>query len=85
MIWIHLARAQEQCITFWQAKSRAIIAHKTVPPESVERVITEKGETTLYQRLSTPCPAPKIILKSAWNQQQQQQQGDLGSFGKLRR
>ena len=84
--WIHLAKAQEQCITFLQTKSHAISAHKTVPLDCIERVISQKGETTLYQRLSTPRPAPRIILKNAWNhQQQQEQQGDLGSFRKLKR
>ena len=48
--WIHLARAQEKGITFWQTKSHAIIAHKTVLPDCIERVISQKGETTLYQQ-----------------------------------
>ena len=29
---------------------------------------------TLFERLSTPRPAPKIVLKSAWQSQQLQQQ-----------
>ena len=37
-------------------------------------MISENGEQTLFERLSTPRPAPKIVLKSAWQSQQQQQQ-----------
>ena len=85
--WIHLAKALEKSITFWQTKSHVIFAHETVPPDCIERVISQNGETTLYQRLSAPRPAPRIILTIAWNQQQrqQQQQGDLGGFRKLKR
>ena len=55
--------------------------HKTAPLDCIERVISQKGETTLYQRLFAPRPVPRIIIKNTWNQQQQQQQqGDLGSF-----
>ena len=38
--WIHLAN------TFWQTISHAIIACKTVPPDCIERMIFQKGETT---------------------------------------
>ena len=48
--------------------------HGTVPPDFFERVITQHGEMTIYQRSSTPSLAPRIVLKSAWNEQQQQQQ-----------
>ena len=61
--WIHFAKAREKCITFWQTKSHAIIAHKTVPPDCIEGVISQKVETSLYQRHSTPRPHPRIILK----------------------
>ena len=49
-------------LTFWQTKSHAIIAHKTVPPDCIEGVISQKVETSLYQRHSTPRPPPRIIL-----------------------
>ena len=42
----HLAKTQEEGVTFWQTKSNAIIAYKTVPLDSIERVISQKGETT---------------------------------------
>ena len=79
--WIHLAKTQEKGFTFWQTESHAIVAYETVPLDCIERVPCQKGETTFFQRLSTPRPAPRITLKKSWNgQQQQQQQGDLGGF-----
>ena len=86
--WIHLWRAQETGIAFWQTKSHAIITNSTVPPECIERVITQRSEMTIYQRSSTPRLAPRIVLKSAWHMQQQQQkqpQDCLRSCGKLQR
>ena len=46
-------------------------------------MVSENGDTTLYQRVSTPQLAPRIILKSVWNlkQQQQQQQDTLRRTG----
>ena len=68
-------RAQDA--VYWprhkKRESHAFIAYKTVPPDCIERVISQKGETTLYQRLSTPRPALNIILKNAQNRQQLQQ------------
>ena len=52
--WIPLAKGQEKDKTFWQTKSNAIIAYKTVPLDCIDKVISRKGETTLYHRLSTP-------------------------------
>ena len=72
--WIHLGRAQEKGIAFWQTKSHAIITNSTVPPDCIERVISQRGEMTIYQRSSTPRLAPRIVFKSAWHEQQQQQQ-----------
>ena len=65
--WIHLAKAQEKGMTFWQTQSRAIIVHTTVPPGCAERVISQKGETTLYQRPCTSRPRKfsKKCLESA--------------------
>ena len=48
--------------------------HSTVPNDCIERVITQHGEMTIYQRSSTPRLAPRIVLKSAWSEQQQLQQ-----------
>ena len=44
-----------------------------MPADSIYKVISQKKERTVFERLSTPRPAPKIVLKSAWQSQQQQQ------------
>ena len=80
--WIHLGRAQEKGIAFWQTKSHAIITCSTVPPDCIERVISQRGKMTIYQRSSTPRLAPRIVLKSTWHKQQQQRDV-LRSCGKL--
>ena len=40
-------------MAFWQTKSHAIITDNTVPPDCLERVISQRGEMTIYQRSST--------------------------------
>ena len=73
--WISLARAQDKGLRFfWQTRSHAVIVYSSVPADCIYKVISPKGERTLFERLSTPRPAPKIVLKSAWQSQQQQQQ-----------
>ena len=57
---------------FWQTKSFAIITNNPVPGDCILRVISEKGDRALFERLSTPRPAPKVPLKSNWLVQQQQ-------------
>ena len=46
--WIHLAKAQEKGMhnILVHKKSHAIIAHKTVPLDCIEGVISQKSETT---------------------------------------
>ena len=63
-------------LQFWQTRSHATIVCISVPADCIDKVISQKGERTLYERLSTPGPAPKRVLKSAWQSQQQQQQQD---------
>ena len=55
-------------------RSHTIIVYSSVPADCIYRVICQKGERTLFERLSTPRPTPKIVLKSAWQPQQQHQQ-----------
>ena len=55
------------------SKSRAIIVHNPVPAVSMYKVISQKGDRTLFGRLSTPRPVPKVTLKTNWHSQQQQQ------------
>ena len=47
--WIHLGRAQAKGTADGQAKSHAIITNSTVPPDCVERVISQCGDMTVYQ------------------------------------
>ena len=55
-----------------------------VPADCIEKVVSQGGDKTLFQRPSTPRPAPKIVLKNVWKlrRQQQQQQDTLRSTGK---
>ena len=70
--WIHLGRAQEKGTAFWRTKSHAIITNSAVPLVCVERVTTQRGEMTIYQRSSTPRLALRVVIKSAWHEQRQQ-------------
>ena len=74
--WINLARAQDKgdYLQFWQTRSHARIVCSSVPADCIYKAISQKGERILFERLSTSRPAPKIVLKSAWQSQQQQQQ-----------
>ena len=50
-------------------------------PDCIEKEwYPQGGAKTLYQRVSTPRPAPKIVLKDVWKLQQQH--GTLSSSGK---
>ena len=64
--WINLARAQDKGLQFWPTWSHAIIVCSTVSADCIHKVISQNGERTLFERLSTPQPAPKIVLKNAW-------------------
>ena len=65
---IHLGRAQKNGIAFCHTKSHAINTNSTAPPDCVERVISQRGEMTFYQRSSTARAVPRIVLRSAWNE-----------------
>ena len=81
--WFRFPKAQEKGLTFWQTRSHATTVHDSVPPDCIKKEISEKGDKTLYQRLTTLRPAPRQIFKNAWNQQQhQQQQAIFGSSWK---
>ena len=53
-------------------------------PTASKKWYASKEKKMVYQRVSTPRPAPKIFLKDVWKlkQQQQQQQDTLLSTGK---
>ena len=59
---VNLEKAQEKGSQFWHTRSHAIILYDSVPMDFNEKV----GDTILYQRVPTPRPAPKIVLKNAW-------------------
>ena len=71
--WIHLARAPEKGLQFWQTRSHAIIVHDSVPADCIEKAVSLKGDITLYQSPSTRRPAPNISLKDVCKLRQQQQ------------
>ena len=71
--WVNLGRAWDRGLPLWQTRSNAVIVNNSVLADCVYKVISQKGERTLFERLSTPRPAPKIVLKSAWQSQQLQQ------------
>ena len=64
--WINLARAQDKGLRFWQSRSHAVIVYSSVPADCIYKVISEKGERIWFERLLTPRPAPKIVLKITW-------------------
>ena len=69
--WVNLGRAQDK--GFWKTRSNAVIVYN-VFWQTVYKVISQKGERSLFERLSPPRPALKVVLQSAWQSQQQQQQ-----------
>ena len=50
------------------------ITKSIVPLDFFERVITQHGEMTVYQRSTTPRHAPRVILENGWHKQQHHQQ-----------
>ena len=44
----------------WQTKSHAIIPNSSTPPDCIERMISQRGEVTMFQRFSTPRSASRI-------------------------
>ena len=72
--WVKLSRAQDQGLQFWQTISNAIIVHDPVPADCIYRVITQYRDRILFDRPSTPRPAPRVTLRSRRQSQKQQQQ-----------
>ena len=70
--WINLARARDKGLQFWLRRSHAISVCSFLLADGIFKVISQRQEKTLFERLSTPRPAPKIVLKSYWHSQQQQ-------------
>ena len=71
---VELSRAQDLRLQFGQTKSNAIIVHQSVPYRCIDRVVGDNGGRIIFQRILTPRPGPKVILRDTWIPQQQQQQ-----------
>ena len=50
-----------------------VIVYNAVPADCIYKVFSQKVKRTLFERLSTPRHAPKIVLKGVWQTLQQQQ------------
>ena len=72
--WFKLSRAQDQELRYWQTKSNATIVHNSVLADCIDKVISQRGDRTLFERLPTPRPAPRVTLWSSWHSQQQHPQ-----------
>ena len=71
---VKLSRTQDHGLRIWQTKSNAIIVHNPLPAACIYMVTSQRGDRTIYERLSTPRPAPRLTLKSYWQVQQQHSQ-----------
>ena len=69
VFWINLARARDKGLQFWHRRSHAISVCSFLPADCIYKVISQREEKTLFERLSTPRLAPKIVLKSKWHSQ----------------
>ena len=41
----------------------------SVPADCIDTVVSTRGDTILYQKMLTPRPHPKVVLKNAWPEQ----------------
>ena len=63
-----------QGLQVWQTKSDAIIVHDPVPANCIYRVFFQNRGRILFERLSTPRPAPRVTLRGRCQSQQPQPQ-----------
>ena len=78
--WVKLCRAQDQGLRFGHTKSDATIVHNPVLANCIYKVISQNGDRTLFERLSTP--APRVTLRSRWQPQQQHSESASSSVWK---
>ena len=64
--WIHLSKAQDAGLEFWQTRSNAIITYQSVPKECVVKVVSESGKREFFARQLTPRERPKVTLRPSW-------------------
>ena len=82
--FVNFARAHDNGLRFWKTSSTAVIENKSVPADCTHRVISQTGKRTLFEGLSTPRPAPKIVFECAWQSQQQQQDTYVSASSRTR-
>ena len=76
--------AQDQGLRMWQTKSNGITVHNPLPTDCIYRVISQNGDRTSFERLSTPRLAPRITLRRRWHTQQQHLQKQQQQSNTLR-
>ena len=52
-------------LQFWQTRSHAIILYDSVRADCIGKVVSLQGDKFLFQRVSMPRLAPKLVLKDA--------------------
>ena len=72
--WVTLATAQDKVLQFWHTRPNAIVVYTVLCHQIASTKLFLKWERVLFERLSTPRRPPKVVLKSSWQTQQQQQQ-----------
>ncbi len=69
--WVKLEEAQDLGLRFWQTKSNAIIVYEKVPPDCIFKKIAQTTKKAIYERKRPLQPAPEVILRSRWFNEQQ--------------
>ena len=82
--WIHLARAQDHGLRFWQTRSNAIFVHNPVPADCIYEVTSQKRTSNVIRETLNISTCAKVSLRSTWHPQQQrphpeQQDSESGS------
>ena len=72
MYWVKLSQTQDQGLQLWKTKFNAIVVDDRVPAHCIYRVTSLRREHTLYEKVPTPRLVTKVILKSRWSVEQEQ-------------
>ena len=65
--WVNVGKAHDKGLQFWQKRSHAIIFMIQYQLTALKKVVSPRGDTIFHQRISTPRPAPKIVLTKHGN------------------
>ena len=82
---VTLSQAQDQGLEFRQMKSNAIGVNDHVPASCIYRITSIEREQVLSERVRTPRPAPKAILRSRKRVEQEQKQDADETFTDARK